>query len=67
MSNRTHAKTRAATSRKLADVQLPDCFAEATVAAEARLLSVKPSARKAHQKRDLRRIANQAAKLENDQ
>jgi hypothetical protein len=58
------AKARAATTRAIAGLELPDCFAAATVAAEARLLAVAPSDRTVAQKRDLRRIASQAARLE---
>lgn len=60
----TIARARAATTRAIAGLELPDCFSAATVAAEARLLAVAPSDRTVAQRRDLRRIASQAARLE---
>jgi len=56
----TATKTRRATSRKLAGVELPDCFASATVAAAAREVS-KPRARR--NARDARRLSDQVTKL----
>lgn len=58
------ATTRTQVTKRLADCELPDCFTVATAAAEARLLAVPARDRTVAQRRDLRRVARQAARLE---
>jgi len=60
----SNAAARAQVTRKLANLELPDCFAAATVAAEARLLAKAPKERTEANRRDLRRLSRQANKLE---
>lgn len=60
----TATTTRRRTTRKLSGLELPDCFAAATVAAEAKLLAKTPKERTGADKRDLRRLADKARKLE---
>lgn len=55
---------KARTTRALAGMALPECFAQATVAAEAVLLARKPSERTVANRRDLKRLASKARKLE---
>lgn len=63
-AHETSRRARAATSRRISGLELPSCFSEATVAAEARLLAIDPARRSEAQRRDLKRIASQAARLE---
>ena len=55
---------RRQTSRALAGLELPDCFAAATVATEAKLLAVPATERTEAQRRDLRRVSRQAYAIE---
>lgn len=53
-------RDRRQTSRAIAGLELPDCFAAATVATEAKLLAVPAAERTEAQRRDLRRVSRQA-------
>jgi len=55
---------RASVTRRLRGFALPDAFVQATVAAEAHLLAKSPKARTEANKRDLKRIASQARRIE---
>lgn len=55
---------RRSTTRATAGLELPDCFATATAASEARLLSKPVAARTRADVRDLRRLASKARALE---
>lgn len=57
-------ESRRAVSKALAGLELPDCFAVATVASEAKILAVPARERTVAQRRDLARVARKAARLE---
>ncbi len=54
------AKLRRRTSRKLAGLELPDAFAQATVVSEATILARPKSKRRIADKRDLKALARKA-------
>jgi hypothetical protein len=56
-------KTRRSTSAKLRGSELPNCFAVATVAAEARTLAKSPEARTVGERNDLQRLARKARRV----
>lgn len=58
------ASLRAATTRKLAGLELPDCFGAATEASTAKLLAKRPSERTAADRRDLRRLSDKSRRIE---
>jgi hypothetical protein len=58
----TLSRARSATSARLRGMELPDCFASATVAAEAHLLARRTLRR--GDAADLRRAADKARRLE---
>lgn len=57
------SRDRAAVTRKLAGLELPEAFRLATVASEARILTVPRRERTTAQIRDLRRISSQARRV----
>jgi hypothetical protein len=59
----TLTATRRKTSRLLRGIELPDCFAAATVAAEAAILARAPSDRRAADAADLRRLSDKARRV----
>lgn len=56
--------SRHRTSALLRNVELPDCFALATVASEAHILARPPSKRRLADRRDLKRLGDQSRRLE---
>lgn len=56
--------SRRRTTQKLQGVEYPECFRDASFAAEARLLAVAPQSRTIAQSRDLARTYRKCSKLE---
>lgn len=54
---------RAQTTKRLAGIELPDAFVSATTAAYARLLTKPGKRRSPADKRDVRRLARQEARI----
>lgn len=63
MTALTRTRTRSRTTRRLSGMDLPECFRAATAASEARLLAIPARRRTVAQRRDLRRVRDQARRV----